>query len=127
MDNDKKFVKAVANLRPFTEMSWSGGAPTTEEMFDNVLWITGQNEHKIAITTAVNPHSELTWEKVSAEMDRLEAEYVSKEYARTRENEYPFTREFIEAYTEKEIGGDSTKWDAYVIKYNQVRSDNLKP
>jgi hypothetical protein len=33
----------------------------------------------------------------------------------------------MEAYTEKEIGGDSTKWDAYVVKYNQVRTDNPKP
>jgi hypothetical protein len=32
----------------------------------------------------------------------------------------------MEAYTEKEIGGDSTKWDAYVINYNKVRTDNPK-
>ena len=31
-----------------------------------------------------------------------------------------------EAYTEKEIGGDSTKWDAYKTAYNKVRSDNPK-
>ena len=29
-------------------------------------------------------------------------------------------------YTEKEIGEDSTKWDAYVTKYNLVRSNNPK-
>ena len=29
--------------------------------------------------------------------------------------------------TEKEIGGDSTRWDAYVIAYNKVRTDNPKP
>ena len=40
--------------------------------------------------------------------------------------EYPVTEEFIEAYTEKEIGGNSTKWDAYVINYNKVRTDNPK-
>jgi hypothetical protein len=34
--------------------------------------------------------------------------------------------EFIEAYTEKEIGGDTTKWDEYVVKYNKVRTDNPK-
>ena len=33
----------------------------------------------------------------------------------------------MEAYTEKEIGGDSTKWDAYVVEYNKVRTDNPKP
>jgi hypothetical protein len=35
--------------------------------------------------------------------------------------------EFIEAYTEKEILDDSTKWDEYVVKYNEVRSDYPKP
>ena len=32
----------------------------------------------------------------------------------------------MEAYTEKEIGGDDTKWNEYVAKYNKVRSDNPK-
>jgi len=48
-------------------------------------------------------------------------------YKIARQAAYPSVVEFIEAYTEKEIGGDSTKWDAYVVKYNQVRTDNPKP
>jgi hypothetical protein len=48
-------------------------------------------------------------------------------YAQKREAAYPSVADFMEAYTEKEIGGDSTKWDAYVTKYNTVRSDNPKP
>lgn len=48
-------------------------------------------------------------------------------YIRDRASAYPLTTEFIEAYTEKEILGDSTKWDAYVEKYNQVRTDYPKP
>jgi len=59
-------------------------------------------------------------------MDRLEADYVSKEYARNRLQQYPNNLEFIEAYTEKEIGGDDTKWNEYVTKYNKVRTDNPK-
>ena len=35
---------------------------------------------------------------------------------------YPSLSEFVEAYTEKEIGEDSTKWDAYVTKYNTYLS-----
>ena len=54
-------------------------------------------------------------------------EYDALEWKRDREDQYPSWREFAEAYTEKEIGGDSTKWDAYVIKYNLVRSNNPKP
>ena len=45
---------------------------------------------------------------------------------RKRKREYPKINEFLEAYTEKEIGGNSTKWDAYVIKYNKVKTDNPK-
>lgn len=48
-------------------------------------------------------------------------------YKRSRQEEYPSLLEFVEAYTEKEILTDSTKWDAYVEKYNQVRSDYPKP
>ena len=49
------------------------------------------------------------------------ATYVDK-----RRLEYPAVEDFMEAYTEKEIGSDSTKWDAYVIAYNKVRTDNPK-
>jgi len=126
MDNSIKFSKAIANLKSGTEYAFHGPVPTTEELFNQVLWVTGVAENDTSITTTVNPHSELTWTKVNNEMTRLETEYDSFDYARARELAYPITKEFIEAYTEKEIGGDSTKWDAYVIKYNKVRTDNPK-
>ena len=79
---------------------------------------------------------ELTWvskdidepteEEITAEQERLQAEYDGLAYARARASAYPSLSEFVEAYTEKEIGEDSTKWDAYVVKYNQVRTDNPK-
>ena len=65
--------------------------------------------------------------KVDTEAARLQAEHDSQEYARTRATAYPSVADFMEAYTEKEIGGDSTKWDAYVTAYNKVRTDNPKP
>ena len=126
MDNSIKFSKAIANLKSGTEYVFHGPAPTTEELFNQVLWVTGVAENDTSITTTVNPHSELTWTKVNNEMTRLETEYDSFDYARARELAYPITKEFIEAYTEKEIGGDSTKWDAYIVKYNKVRNDNPK-
>ena len=67
-----------------------------------------------------------TEEEITAEMERLQAEYDGLAYARARASAYPSLSEFVEAYTEKEIGEDSTKWDAYVVKYNQVREDNPK-
>ena len=67
-----------------------------------------------------------TEEEITAEQERLQAEYDANDYARARALAYPSLSEFVEAYTEKEIGEDSTKWDAYVVKYNQVREDNPK-
>jgi len=66
-------------------------------------------------------------EEINTELARLQAEYDSKAYARARATAYPSVADFMEAYTEKEIGGDSTKWDAYVTAYNKVRTDNPKP
>ena len=65
--------------------------------------------------------------EIDAEIVRLQAEYDSKAYARARATAYPSVSDFMEAYTEKEIGGSSTKWDAYVTAYNKVRTDNPKP
>ena len=70
--------------------------------------------------------SQPTDAEITAEQERLQAEYDANDYARARALAYPSLSEFVEAYTEKEIGEDSTKWDAYVTKYNQVRTDNPK-
>ena len=63
---------------------------------------------------------------VATELTRLQTVFAGAAYSRTRAATYPSTQDFMEAYTEKEIGGDSTKWDAYVIAYNKVRTDNPK-
>ena len=67
-----------------------------------------------------------TEEELNAQVAQLQADYDALAYARERENAYPPIMEFIEAYTEKEIGGDNTKWNEYVTKYNKVRTDNPK-
>lgn len=64
--------------------------------------------------------------EIANEVTRLQAEYDALEYQRKRANQYPSIQDFMEAYTEKEIGGNSTKWDAYKTAYNKVRSDNPK-
>ena len=69
----------------------------------------------------------ITNEQILAKQTELQAAYDALAYARAREKAYPELKEFAEAYTEKEIGEDSTKWDAYVTKYNLVRSNNPKP
>ena len=63
---------------------------------------------------------------VNAETERLDAIKVATRYQIDRERAYPSVNDFMEAYTEKEIGEDSTKWNEYVTKYNKVRTDNPK-
>ena len=61
-----------------------------------------------------------------AEIVEVQTEYDALAYARSRDIQYPSLKEFAEAYTEKEILADTTKWDEYVVKYNKVRTDNPK-
>ena len=72
-----------------------------------------------------NP-TNITKEQILSKQTELQAEYDAQDYARKRIAGYPPLNDFAEAYTEKEFGGDSTKMDAYKIKYNKVRSDNPK-
>ena len=97
-------VEAILSLEPNAEFVLKG---------DELTWISEDID-------------EPTDAEITAEQERLQAEYDSNDYARARASAYPSLLEFAEAYTEKEIGEDSTKWDAYVVKYNQVREDNPK-
>ena len=128
MEKIDKVVKALTNLQPDANWSITGDDIATEEEFNNnIKLVVGEEPDGRSIMSEVNPYPSITWSTFSAEKDRIQAEYDGLAYARARKLAYPVTLEFIEAYTEKEIGGDSTKWDAYVIKYNKVRSDNSKP
>ena len=98
------FVNALMSLRPEAEWTSKG---------NDITWLD---------TKQTQP----TQEEIDAEVVRLQAEYNAQEYARKRKSEYPSIPDFMEAYTENEIGGDSTKWDAYVINYNKVRTENPK-
>ena len=92
---------------------WFGWSDSKNKVYENLV-IHGDQEKP-------------TKEFLESEVARLQAEYDSKAYARAREAAYPSVADFMEAYTEKEIGGSSTKWDAYVTAYNKVRTDNPKP
>ena len=78
---------------------------------------------------------EIEWHHGTAEISRadiktkanqLKSEYDDLAYSRERARVYPDIKDFMEAYTEKEIGGDNTKWEAYKTAYNKVRTDNPK-
>ena len=85
------------------------------------------NAEDINQITWLNDTPIISDEDILVKQAELRAEHDNKSYARARDRAYPKVKEFMEAYTEKEIGEDSTKWDAYVVKYNKVRSDNQKP
>ena len=74
-----------------------------------------------------NDTAEISRADVKTKLLELQAAYDALAYARTREKAYPALKDFAEAYCEKEIGGNSTKWDAYVTAYNKVKSDTAKP
>ena len=99
---------ALRSLSSSSSWSWDG------QDYEGITW---HSENTDDIPTK---------EELDAEVTRLQAEYDGLSYARARALTYPSLSEFVEAYTEKEIGEDSTKWDAYVVKYNQVRTDNPK-
>ena len=99
-------AKSIKAINPNAEFS------VNAEDYNQITWLNG-----------TTPISKIDIETKQAE---LQTAYDNNAYARKRAIEYPSTKDFMEAYTEKEIGGNSTKWDAYVTKYNKVRTDNPK-
>jgi len=100
------------------------GTPTNETQYKaNVKYISGEDSFGSSI---FKDTQDFTWSQVLAKQTELQTTYDNNEYQRKRETAYPTFQEFAEAYCEKEIGGDSTKWDAYKTAYNKVRTDNPK-
>ena len=99
-------LTAILAINPTAKCS------TSNEDIDNIRWDEGQTP--------------ISKEDIQAKQTELQAEYDALDYARKRKVAYPPLKEFAEAYTEKEFGADSTKMDAYKIKYEKVRSDNPK-
>jgi len=67
-----KFRIAVETLNANANFSldYTNETEMSEALFNKINWITGDN-NGTAITTKTNPHSEITWTKVKAEMDKL--------------------------------------------------------
>ena len=68
----EKFRIAVEKLKAnatFT-LNYTNETEMSEALFNTINWITGE-DNGTAITTTTNPHSELTWTAVKAEMDKL--------------------------------------------------------
>ena len=102
-----RIVRAIKAINPDAQVSVNG------QDFNQITWHTD--------TPAISR------EVIEEKMAELAIVEVNTKYQRDRALVYPKIHEFLEAYTEKEIGEDSTKWDAYIVKYNKVRNDNPKP
>ena len=100
-------IDALVKLKPNADWTWVG------DSYDGLKWQD---------TEQTKP----TEQEITDKQTELQNEYNGLGYARARKASYPSLQEFAEAYCEKEIGGDSTKWDAYKIAYNKVRTDNPK-
>ena len=70
MINIKKFWTAIKTLKSDVELTVNGDVTSQDDFDNNILWTTGV-ENKNAIQSTTNPHSEITWTKVKAEMDKL--------------------------------------------------------
>ena len=101
-------TKAILKINPNAEVSVNGEDINTCE----IIWHNG--------TTPISKAD------IEAKVVELQADYDAKQYQRDREVQYPSLKEFVEAYTEKEINGNDTKWIEYKTKYNKVRTDNPK-
>ena len=95
MENIEKFWKALFTLKADVEATVHGDVDS-QESFDKIEWIVGV-ENGASITTTTNPHSEITWDLVEAEMTRLQAEYDAQDYARKRKAEYPSVQDLVVA------------------------------
>ena len=99
-------IEAILKINPNAEVTVNA---------DDINQITLHNE-----TTPI-PKAD-----IEAKVAELQTAYDNNAYQRDRAIAYPSLQEFAEAYCEKEIGGDSTKWNAYKTAYNKVRTDNPK-
>ena len=116
-------VDAIKSLDADAQVVVNGEPSNQAEYESQVRFISGADENGSAI---YKDTQDFTWSQVSAKKVELQTAYDNNEYQRKREEAYPSVADFMEAYTEKEIGGNSTKWDAYKTAYNKVRTDNPK-
>jgi len=70
MTNLEKFFTALNTLKTNTQCTVNGDILTQDDFNNNIFWVTGENDGT-AITTKINPHAEITWAAVKAEMDKL--------------------------------------------------------
>ena len=103
MTNLENFWTAIINLKSDVKLTVRGDEITSQEDFNNKIEWFVRAENGRAVTTKTNPHSEITWDLVEAEMIRLQAEYDAQDYARNRKEEYPSIEECVHAILDDDL------------------------
>jgi len=118
MDIIQKLNTAIKNLKTTAEFSTSCGDTFVEEDFNKIEWIQADKTWSTS-----NPHSEITWSTLDAEMTRIQTEYEGVgAIQRKREKEYPSIQDQLDMqYWDKE--NDTTTWADAIAK---VKTENPK-
>tara|TARA_X000001382_G_scaffold81264_1_gene57240 strand:- start:41 stop:265 length:225 start_codon:yes stop_codon:yes gene_type:complete len=69
-----KLHKALEVLKPnvqWTLIDDTDSTSLTEDLYNNIGWVTGEDSNGIAITTNTCPHSEINFAKVVEEINKL--------------------------------------------------------
>ena len=69
-----KLYKAIEILKSNAEWTLiddTDSTSLTENLYNKIGWVTGEDSNGIAITTNTCPHSEINYTKTKAEMDKL--------------------------------------------------------
>ena len=69
-----KLFKAIEVLKPnvqWTLVDDTDSTSLTEDLYNNIDWVTGEDSNGIAITTNTCPHSEINYTKTKTEWDKL--------------------------------------------------------
>ena len=69
-----KLHKALEILKPNVEWTLVDDTDITsltEDLYNNIDWVTGEDSNGIAITTNTCPHSEINYTKTKTEWDKL--------------------------------------------------------
>ncbi len=79
------------------------------------------------VLTFLEGTTPVTEDQITNEMTRVQAEYDSQEYARTRATEYPALAEQLDLLFHDMTAGKGTKSGNWYKAVNKVKTDNPKP
>ena len=112
---DKLWI-AITNVKGDTNVGYTIKSPNpveTEEGFNEIIWVDGHDEND-------TPPAGITWEKVNAEMIRLQAEYDALEWKRNRQAEYPSIESLVVAlYDSEDRAAIDAKRAEIKLKYSK--------